>query len=120
MLTVQDPVVNMAEDGREKPKLSEQKEDLERAQIKGPVNVPGGEDAKEKQEAAQLDRPGQGRWCWPFERDTQDCVSSLSPALGPAFQHSASFHSLWLKQLLANSALVTLQKWRQTLADVVG
>ncbi|MBZ3891756.1 Vacuolar amino acid transporter 2 [Sciurus carolinensis] len=59
-LSVQDPVVNMAEDGREKPKLSEQKEDLEQAQIKGPVNVPGGEDAKEKQEAAQLDRPGQG------------------------------------------------------------
>ncbi|VTJ57831.1 Hypothetical predicted protein [Marmota monax] len=59
-LSVQDPPVNMAEDGREKPKLPEEKEDLEQAQIKGPVNVPGEEDAKEKQEAAQLDRPGQG------------------------------------------------------------
>ncbi|KAM4824228.1 solute carrier family 38 member 10 isoform X3 [Urocitellus parryii] len=59
-LSVQDPPVNMAEDGREKPKLPEEKEDLEQAQIKGPENVPGEEDAKEKQEAAQLDRPGQG------------------------------------------------------------
>ncbi|XP_048653392.1 putative sodium-coupled neutral amino acid transporter 10 isoform X7 [Marmota marmota marmota] len=59
-LSVQDPPVNMAEDGREKPKLPEEKEDLEQAQIKGPVNVPEEEDAKEKQEAAQLDRPGQG------------------------------------------------------------
>lgn len=58
-LSVQDPEVNMAGDGREKPKLPEEKEQ-EQAQIKGPVNVPGGEGAKEKQEAAQLDRPGQG------------------------------------------------------------
>ncbi|XP_073900997.1 solute carrier family 38 member 10 isoform X6 [Castor canadensis] len=59
-LSVQDPVVDVAEDGREKLKPPAEKEELEQAQIKGPVDVPGGEDAKKKQEAAQLDRPGQG------------------------------------------------------------
>ncbi|XP_013361484.1 PREDICTED: putative sodium-coupled neutral amino acid transporter 10 isoform X7 [Chinchilla lanigera] len=59
-LSVQDPVVDVAEDGREKPKLLEEKEELELAQIKGPVDMPGGEEVAEKQEAAQLDRPGQG------------------------------------------------------------
>lgn len=58
-LSVQDPVVVVAEDSQEKPKPPEDKEDkevLEQAQIKGPVDIPAGE----KQEAAQLDRPGQG------------------------------------------------------------
>ncbi|CAO2646347.1 Putative sodium-coupled neutral amino acid transporter 10 [Lemmus lemmus] len=59
-LSVQDPVVVVAEDSQEKPKLPEDKEVLEQAQIKGPVDVPAGETPKEKQEAAQLDRPGQG------------------------------------------------------------
>nr|XP_051697927.1 LOW QUALITY PROTEIN: putative sodium-coupled neutral amino acid transporter 10 [Oryctolagus cuniculus] len=61
-LSVQDPVVAVAaaQDGREKPKLPEQGEEAERAQIKGPVDVPGRADARERQEAAQLDRPGQG------------------------------------------------------------
>ncbi|OBS83026.1 hypothetical protein A6R68_23007 [Neotoma lepida] len=59
-LSVQDPVVVVAEDSQEKPKLPEDKEVLEQAQIKGPVDVPGGEAPKEKQEAAQLDRPAQG------------------------------------------------------------
>ncbi|XP_062031513.1 solute carrier family 38 member 10 isoform X3 [Lepus europaeus] len=61
-LSVQDPVVDVAvaQDDREKPKLPEEREEPEQAQIKGPVNVPGGADAKERQEAAQLDRPGQG------------------------------------------------------------
>ncbi|XP_069887721.1 solute carrier family 38 member 10 isoform X1 [Dipodomys merriami] len=59
-LSVQDPVVDVAGDGREKPKLPVEKEDLEQAQIKGPVDVHAGEDTKEKQEAAQVDRPGQG------------------------------------------------------------
>ncbi|XP_052615798.1 putative sodium-coupled neutral amino acid transporter 10 isoform X2 [Peromyscus californicus insignis] len=59
-LSVQDPVVVVAEDSREKPKLPEDKEVLEQAQIKGPVDVPGGEIPEEKQEAAQLDRPAQG------------------------------------------------------------
>ncbi|XP_035157951.3 solute carrier family 38 member 10 isoform X7 [Callithrix jacchus] len=59
-LSAQDPVAAVAEDGREKPKLLKEREELEQAQIKGPVDVPGQEDAKEAQEAAQLDRPGQG------------------------------------------------------------
>ncbi|XP_063125319.1 solute carrier family 38 member 10 isoform X9 [Rattus norvegicus] len=59
-LSVQDPVVVMAEDSQEKLKPAEDKEVLEQAQIKGPVDVPGGDTPKEKQEAAQLDRPGQG------------------------------------------------------------
>nr|XP_021522015.1 LOW QUALITY PROTEIN: putative sodium-coupled neutral amino acid transporter 10 [Aotus nancymaae] len=59
-LSAQDPVAAVAEDGREKPKLLKEREELEQAQIKGPVDVPGQEDAKEVQEAAQLDRPGQG------------------------------------------------------------
>ncbi|XP_076791456.1 solute carrier family 38 member 10 isoform X5 [Arvicanthis niloticus] len=59
-LSVQDPVVVIAEDSQEKPKPAEDKEELEQAQIKGPVDVPGGEAPKEKLEAAQLDRPGQG------------------------------------------------------------
>lgn len=58
-LSAQDPVV-VAKDSQEKPKPAEDKEVLEQAQIKGPVDVPGGEAPKEKQEAAQLDRPGQG------------------------------------------------------------
>ncbi|XP_051037834.1 putative sodium-coupled neutral amino acid transporter 10 isoform X2 [Phodopus roborovskii] len=59
-LSVQDPAVVAAEDSQEKPKPPEDREVLEQAQIKGPVDVPGGEAPKEKQEAAQLDRPGQG------------------------------------------------------------
>ncbi|KAL6057786.1 hypothetical protein STEG23_033989 [Scotinomys teguina] len=59
-LSVQDAVEVVAEDSQEKPKLPEDKEVLEQAQIKGPVDVPGGEAPKEKQEAAQLDRPAQG------------------------------------------------------------
>ncbi|XP_030684315.1 putative sodium-coupled neutral amino acid transporter 10 isoform X1 [Nomascus leucogenys] len=59
-LSAQDPVVAVAEDGREKPKLPKEREELEQAQIKGPVDVPGPEDGKEAQEEAQLDRPGQG------------------------------------------------------------
>ena len=60
VLTGQNPIVDVAEDGRDKPKLPNEKDEMEQAQIKGPVNVPPREDAKEKQEAAQLDRPGQG------------------------------------------------------------
>ncbi|XP_026635980.1 putative sodium-coupled neutral amino acid transporter 10 isoform X2 [Microtus ochrogaster] len=59
-LSVQDPVIVVAEGSQEKPKPPEDKEVLEQAQIKGPVDVPAGEAPKEKQEAAQLDRPGQG------------------------------------------------------------
>nr|XP_031531805.1 putative sodium-coupled neutral amino acid transporter 10 [Vicugna pacos] len=56
----QKPAVDAAEDGRDKPKLPEEKEEMEQAQIKGPVNVPPREDTKEKPEEVQLDRPGQG------------------------------------------------------------
>ncbi|XP_025783440.1 putative sodium-coupled neutral amino acid transporter 10 [Puma concolor] len=56
----QNPLVDVAEDGRDKPKLPNNKEETEQAQIKGPVNVPQREDAKNKQEEVQLDRPGQG------------------------------------------------------------
>ncbi|XP_029783934.1 putative sodium-coupled neutral amino acid transporter 10 isoform X2 [Suricata suricatta] len=56
----QNPLVAAAEDGRDKPKLPDEKEEVEQAQIKGPVNVPQREDAKEKQEEVQLHRPGQG------------------------------------------------------------
>ncbi|XP_040495969.1 putative sodium-coupled neutral amino acid transporter 10 isoform X3 [Ursus maritimus] len=56
----QNPIVEVAEDGRDKPKLPNEKDEMEQAQIKGPVNVPQREGAKEKQEEAQLDRPGQG------------------------------------------------------------
>uniref|UniRef100_A0A8C8XYA1 Solute carrier family 38 member 10 n=1 Tax=Panthera leo TaxID=9689 RepID=A0A8C8XYA1_PANLE len=56
----QNPMVDVAEDGRDKPKLPNNKEETEQAQIKGPVNVPPREDAKNKQEEVQLDRPGQG------------------------------------------------------------
>ncbi|XP_047563895.1 putative sodium-coupled neutral amino acid transporter 10 isoform X3 [Lutra lutra] len=54
------PVVDAASDGRDKPKLPNEKEEMEQAQIKGPVDAPQREGAKEKQEAAQLDRPGRG------------------------------------------------------------
>ena len=60
VLTGQNPIVDVAEDSRDKPKLPNEKDEMEQAQIKGPVNVPPREDAKEKQEEAQLDRPGQG------------------------------------------------------------
>lgn len=59
-LAGQNPVVDVAEDGRDKPKLPNDKDEMEQAQIKGPVNVPQREGTKEKQEQAQLDRPGQG------------------------------------------------------------
>ncbi|XP_060027773.1 putative sodium-coupled neutral amino acid transporter 10 isoform X2 [Erinaceus europaeus] len=49
-----------AEDGREKPKVPDEKDEKEQAQIKGPRNAPSREDPKERQEAAQLDRPRQG------------------------------------------------------------
>ncbi|XP_022379258.1 putative sodium-coupled neutral amino acid transporter 10 isoform X1 [Enhydra lutris kenyoni] len=54
------PVGDAAADGRDKPKLPTEKDEMEQAQIKGPVDAPRREGAKEKQEAAQLDRPGRG------------------------------------------------------------
>lgn len=46
--------------GRDKPQPPREKDEMEQAQIKGPVDVPLREGAQEKQEEAQLDRPGQG------------------------------------------------------------
>lgn len=63
VLAGQNPIVDVAEDGRDKPKLPDEKDEMEQAQIKGPVNVPQREGAKEKQDEAQLDRPGQGGGC---------------------------------------------------------
>uniref|UniRef100_A0A8C8YP12 Solute carrier family 38 member 10 n=1 Tax=Prolemur simus TaxID=1328070 RepID=A0A8C8YP12_PROSS len=59
-LSVQDPPVDAASDSRDVPQPPQPREDLEQAQIKGPVEVPGREDAKETRQEAQLDRPGQG------------------------------------------------------------
>ncbi|XP_042639504.1 putative sodium-coupled neutral amino acid transporter 10 [Orycteropus afer afer] len=59
-LSAQNPVMEVAEDARDKPKLPSVKDEVEQAQIKGPVEVPLRGDAKEKAEEVQLDRPGQG------------------------------------------------------------
>uniref|UniRef100_A0A2K6FSJ1 Solute carrier family 38 member 10 n=1 Tax=Propithecus coquereli TaxID=379532 RepID=A0A2K6FSJ1_PROCO len=59
-LSVQDPPADAAADSHDEPKPPQPREDLEQAQIKGPVEMPGREDAKETQQEAQLDRPGQG------------------------------------------------------------
>lgn len=53
------PLVDVAQDNRPHPKLPEEKQELEQAQIKGPEKVPVRDSAQEK-DAAQLDRPGQG------------------------------------------------------------
>ncbi|XP_006886384.1 PREDICTED: putative sodium-coupled neutral amino acid transporter 10 [Elephantulus edwardii] len=59
-LSAQNPLVEVAEDARSKPKQPSVKHEEEQAQIKGPVEVPLPGDGKEKPEEAQLDRPGQG------------------------------------------------------------
>ncbi|XP_066237605.1 solute carrier family 38 member 10 isoform X3 [Saccopteryx leptura] len=59
-LSDQDPIVDVAADSQDKPKPPHEKDEMEQAQIKGPVDIPPREDAKEKQEEVQLDRPGQG------------------------------------------------------------
>ncbi|XP_072501387.1 solute carrier family 38 member 10 isoform X2 [Notamacropus eugenii] len=59
-ISVQNPVVEVAKDNRDKPKLPNKKDEVEPPQIKGPVNVPQRDELKEKQEEVQLDRPDQG------------------------------------------------------------
>ncbi|XP_053516521.1 putative sodium-coupled neutral amino acid transporter 10 isoform X2 [Artibeus jamaicensis] len=56
----QNPGADVAADSPDEPQPPREKDEMEQAQIKGPVDVPLREDAKEKQESAQLDRPGQG------------------------------------------------------------
>ncbi|XP_068007327.1 solute carrier family 38 member 10 isoform X1 [Melanerpes formicivorus] len=56
----QKPAVEQAEDGRDKPKLLEEKE-MEQPQIKVPMEVPKREEERGKpEEKVQLDRPDQG------------------------------------------------------------
>ncbi|XP_068920196.1 solute carrier family 38 member 10 isoform X2 [Petaurus breviceps papuanus] len=59
-ISVQNPVVEVAKDNLDKPKLLNKKDEVEPPQIKGPVNVPQRDEHKEKQEEVQLDRPDQG------------------------------------------------------------
>ncbi|NXN79884.1 S38AA protein, partial [Bombycilla garrulus] len=55
------PVVEEPEDARDKPKVPEEKEEMEQPQIKVPVQVPEREEEREKaEEKVQLDRPDQG------------------------------------------------------------
>ncbi|XP_062447672.1 solute carrier family 38 member 10 isoform X4 [Rhea pennata] len=57
----QNPVVEEAEDDRDKPKLLDEKEEMEQPQIKEPMEVPKRDEEGEKlQEQVQLDRPDQG------------------------------------------------------------
>ncbi|NXT93715.1 S38A3 protein, partial [Anhinga rufa] len=57
----QNPVVEEAEDDRDKPKLIDEKEEMEQPQIKVPMEVPKREEERGKlEEKVQLDRPDQG------------------------------------------------------------
>lgn len=58
----QNPVVEEPEDDRDKPKVPEEKEEMEQPQIKVPVQVPKREEERGKvEEKVQLDRPDQGK-----------------------------------------------------------
>lgn len=58
----QNPVVEEPEDDRDKPKVPEEKEEMEQPQIKVPVQVPKREeDSGKVEEKVQLDRPDQGK-----------------------------------------------------------
>uniref|UniRef100_A0A8C6IXQ2 Amino acid transporter transmembrane domain-containing protein n=1 Tax=Melopsittacus undulatus TaxID=13146 RepID=A0A8C6IXQ2_MELUD len=59
----QNPAVEEAEDDRDKPKLLDEKEEMEQPQIKVPMQVPKREEEEERgklEEKVQLDRPDQG------------------------------------------------------------
>ncbi|NXI95656.1 S38A3 protein, partial [Psophia crepitans] len=57
----QNPAVEEAEDDRDKPKLLDEKEEMEQPQIKVPMEVPKREEERGKpEEKVQLDRPDQG------------------------------------------------------------
>ncbi|NXV77967.1 S38AA protein, partial [Atlantisia rogersi] len=57
----QNPAVEEAEDERDKPKLLDEKEEMEQPQIKVPMEVPKRDEERGKaEEKVQLDRPDQG------------------------------------------------------------
>uniref|UniRef100_A0A8B9QZQ1 Solute carrier family 38 member 10 n=1 Tax=Anas platyrhynchos TaxID=8839 RepID=A0A8B9QZQ1_ANAPL len=58
---LQNPAVEEAEDDRDKPKLLDEKEEMEQPQIKVPMEVPERDEERGKlEEKVQLDRPDQG------------------------------------------------------------
>lgn len=58
----QNPAVEEAEDDRHKPKLLDEKEEMEQPQIKVPMEVPERDEERGKpEEKVQLDRPDQGK-----------------------------------------------------------
>ncbi|NXW40016.1 S38A3 protein, partial [Nyctiprogne leucopyga] len=60
-IPAQNPAVEEPEDGRDKPKLLDGKEEMEQPQIKVPMEVPKREEERGKhEEKVQLDRPDQG------------------------------------------------------------
>ena len=93
--------MDVASDSRDKLKLPREKDEMEQAQIKGPVDVPPREDAKEKQEEAQLDRPGQGGSGWVGglgpRRESWGCRSSPLGRAHFAFLPASSL--LWFRGL---------------------
>lgn len=89
MLAGQKAGAAVAEDGRDKPKLPPEKDEMERAQIKGPENMPQRGDAEEKQEEVQLDRPAPG-----VARRAEDGLRAWAGSQGPGLYPSA-LHKFW-------------------------
>ncbi|XP_026557550.1 putative sodium-coupled neutral amino acid transporter 10 isoform X2 [Pseudonaja textilis] len=56
----QDPAVEEVADNRDRPKLANEKEEVEQPQIKVPMDMPKREDKEKPKEEVQLDRPDQG------------------------------------------------------------
>uniref|UniRef100_A0A0K8RSP0 Putative sodium-coupled neutral amino acid transporter 10-like n=1 Tax=Crotalus horridus TaxID=35024 RepID=A0A0K8RSP0_CROHD len=56
----QDPVIQEMADNRDRPKLVNEKEEVEQPQIKVPMDMPKREDKEKAKEEVQLDRPDQG------------------------------------------------------------
>uniref|UniRef100_A0A0B8RX75 Putative sodium-coupled neutral amino acid transporter 10-like n=1 Tax=Philothamnus irregularis TaxID=1899461 RepID=A0A0B8RX75_9SAUR len=56
----QDPAVQEVADNRDRPKLVNEKEEVEQPQIKVPMDMPKREDKEKPKEEVQLDRPDQG------------------------------------------------------------
>lgn len=87
-------MVEEPEDDRDKPKVPEEKEEMEQPQIKVPVQVPKREEERGKvEEKVQLDRPDQGKgdpgkgswigsWGWVLW-DSEILSSAPCPPLSP-------------------------------------